>query len=344
NYYANVQTKDGYEWSLWVEVKFHMNTPPPVPTTGVPTGTIAPSGTQTISWTAGGIDTEGSIITYYWYVDDNADFSSPVASGSTTSTTSSSFATNPSATYYCRVRANDTYEYSTANLDWSFSTGANTGNITGYVNDTTPGTPLPGATVSVPGYSTTTDSSGRYNLTGIPIGTYAVTASKVGYNSGVNPGVVVNFGQTTWSNFTLAVSAADFQILWVNYTNPVLTTQTINITVHVKNAGGSGTQTITVTISGTAYSEGKTKTLGPNEEKDIYFPDAGPYAKGTYTITASTPTSTKDSSLTVVEAPPAPTTSFAPPLIGIGIAVLVVAVLGTAVIWRKKKEKKKTKE
>jgi len=31
-------------------------------------------------------------------------------------------------------------------------------------------------------------------------------------------------------------------------------------------------------------------------------------------------------------------------LTGIGIAVLVVAVLGTAVVWRKKKEKKKTKE
>ena len=31
-------------------------------------------------------------------------------------------------------------------------------------------------------------------------------------------------------------------------------------------------------------------------------------------------------------------------LIGIGIAVLVVAILGTMVIWRKKKEKKKTEE
>jgi len=31
-------------------------------------------------------------------------------------------------------------------------------------------------------------------------------------------------------------------------------------------------------------------------------------------------------------------------VIGIGIAVLVVAVLGTVVIWRKKKEKKKTEE
>jgi len=31
-------------------------------------------------------------------------------------------------------------------------------------------------------------------------------------------------------------------------------------------------------------------------------------------------------------------------VIGIGIAVLVVAVLGTAVIWKKKKEKKKIEE
>jgi len=31
-------------------------------------------------------------------------------------------------------------------------------------------------------------------------------------------------------------------------------------------------------------------------------------------------------------------------LIGIGIAVLVVAVLGTMVVWRRKKKKKKTEE
>ena len=47
---------------------------------------------------------------------------------------------------------------------------------------------------------------------------------------------------------------------------------------------------------------------------------------------------------TGVTAPPVVTTSFAPPLIGVGIAVLVVAVLGTLVIWKRKKEKKKTEE
>lgn len=31
-------------------------------------------------------------------------------------------------------------------------------------------------------------------------------------------------------------------------------------------------------------------------------------------------------------------------LIGVGIAVFVVAVLGTVIIWKRKKEKKKTKE
>jgi len=47
---------------------------------------------------------------------------------------------------------------------------------------------------------------------------------------------------------------------------------------------------------------------------------------------------------TGVEAPPVVTTSFEPTLIGVGIAVLVVAVLGTAVIWRKRKGKKKSEE
>jgi hypothetical protein len=53
---------------------------------------------------------------------------------------------------------------------------------------------------------------------------------------------------------------------------------------------------------------------------------------------------TGDKSSTSLTAPLAPTTSFAPTVIGIGIAVLVVAVLGTVVVWKKKKEKKKTKE
>ena len=47
---------------------------------------------------------------------------------------------------------------------------------------------------------------------------------------------------------------------------------------------------------------------------------------------------------TGVTAPPVATTSFAPPLIGINIAVLVVAVLGTVVLWKRKKGKKKSEE
>ena len=47
---------------------------------------------------------------------------------------------------------------------------------------------------------------------------------------------------------------------------------------------------------------------------------------------------------TGVEAPSIVTTSFEPTLIGIGIAVLVVAVLGTVMIWKRKKGKKKTEE
>ena len=43
-------------------------------------------------------------------------------------------------------------------------------------------------------------------------------------------------------------------------------------------------------------------------------------------------------------APPVATTSFEPPLIGIGIAVLVVAVLGTVLVWKRKKGKKKSEE
>jgi hypothetical protein len=55
----------------------------------------------------------------------------------------------------------------------------------------------------VGGASTSTNASGFYQFTNVAAGTYSVTASKTGYNTGTNTGVVVTAGATTVSDFAL---------------------------------------------------------------------------------------------------------------------------------------------
>ena len=132
-----------------------------------------------------------------------------------------------------------------------------------------------------------------------------------------------------------------------DYPSPASTELTYTISVKVyNNQSGSNTWTVKlkidattsdklITIPGTsagwANFTGITFTEGAHTLK-VWVDDLGVTSEKTGSITA----------VTISAAPPS--TSFEPTLIGIGIAVLVVAVLGTAVIWRKRKEKKKSEE
>ena len=80
-----------------------------------------------------------------------------------------------------------------------------TGIISGTVKDVN-NAAINGATVAtnVGGYSTTTNSSGVYSLSGVSVGSYSVTALKSGYLSQTNDNVTVTSGATTTSNFNLA--------------------------------------------------------------------------------------------------------------------------------------------
>jgi len=82
------------------------------------------------------------------------------------------------------------------------------GAITGKVT-TTAGAGISGATVSTNagGYSTTTASDGTYQLSNVDPGTFAVTASKTGYDS-QSKSATVSSGQTTTVDFSLAVQTA----------------------------------------------------------------------------------------------------------------------------------------
>lgn len=92
-----------------------------------------------------------------------------------------------------------------------------TGTIAGTVTDTS-AQPISGANVATSpgGYSGTTNGSGQYTITNVPIGSYGVTASKSGYSSDTENGVNVSDGQTATVNFTLEAGAATGSITgWV---------------------------------------------------------------------------------------------------------------------------------
>jgi hypothetical protein len=83
--------------------------------------------------------------------------------------------------------------------------GAPQGQISGQVTDQATGKPVSGATVTAqPGnYVTRTDSSGSYNLT-LAGGTYTLTATDYGYQTGTQSGVQVTANQTLTENLSLA--------------------------------------------------------------------------------------------------------------------------------------------
>jgi hypothetical protein len=82
---------------------------------------------------------------------------------------------------------------------------AKTGSITGTVTAGAAKHPVPGATVSVPGASVTTSSTGTYTLPGIPAGSIKVHVSAYGYQD-TSTTVTVTASKATTHNFTLSGS------------------------------------------------------------------------------------------------------------------------------------------
>lgn len=121
------------------------------------------------------------------------------------------------------------------------ATAANT--LTGLVTDAFNGNPVPGATVTIAGLSTTTDNSGNYTITNIPAGTlnaefnanvtqgqaplainfsdlssegsHTVTCSKTGYLTYSNNQVVIEPGQTFNLNISLSPTLAAGEMRFV---------------------------------------------------------------------------------------------------------------------------------
>jgi outer membrane receptor for ferrienterochelin and colicin len=97
-----------------------------------------------------------------------------------------------------------------AQILWSTApTWAGTaGKIAGVVKDQETGTPLPGASVMIKGTSigTSTDEDGEYFLINVPVGTYKVEVSLIGYTAVAQTDVTVLLDLTTPLDFELKSS------------------------------------------------------------------------------------------------------------------------------------------
>lgn len=98
----------------------------------------------------------------------------------------------------------------------------NVGKLTGTVSDDT-GAALPGATVFLPEIQrrAATDINGAYTILGIPVGTYEVRFSSVGYGSQTIEGVAISRDRTHRLDVTLG-SGQELSEVTVEYERPII--------------------------------------------------------------------------------------------------------------------------
>lgn len=191
----------------------------------------------------------------------------------------------------------------TGDLHLVIASTPDTGTIVGEVTDATDLEAIPGATVVVkgPNLLATTDASGYYEITNVPVGICTVTASATGYNEESLP-VEVLQGQTTVVDFVL-IPTSIVPTLYVNVAtdeeNYVLR-ETVYITVTVTENNESKppvesaiVQTEITTASGHKYT--KDGITDSNGKVTFKFKIKKPDGKGEYIVIAEASKSGYDS-------------------------------------------------
>lgn len=106
----------------------------------------------------------------------------------------------------------------------------NTGKLAGRVLDASTGEPLPGANVVIVGtqLGTAADIEGNYFIIGVPVGTYDVQASFVGYTPLTQEDVEINNNATRELNFSLTPGTELDEIV-VEYERPLIQKDAIGV-------------------------------------------------------------------------------------------------------------------
>ena len=157
----------------------------------------------------------------------------------------------------------------------------NTGKLSGVVMDGSTGEPLPGANVVIDGtqLGTATDVDGNYFILGVPVGTYTIRATFVGYSPQVQEGVDINAGYTRELNFELSPGAELDEIV-VEYERPLIQKDALGVpnvvtAEDIQNLPVRGIADIAALQAGVVKEEGSGDLFirGGREQEVSYYVD-----------------------------------------------------------------------
>src|SRR3989304_909491 len=91
--------------------------------------------------------------------------------------------------------------------------GATTGRVTGVITDAQTGEPLLGVSVSLEGTTlgAVTDAEGFYVILNVPVGTYTLRISSVGYTAVEVANVAVSADLATYQDYGLSVATTELE-------------------------------------------------------------------------------------------------------------------------------------
>ena len=156
----------------------------------------------------------------------------------------------------------------------------NTGKLSGVVRDASTGESLPGANVIIQGtqLGTASDVDGTYFVIGVPVGTYDITASYVGYQPQTFQEVEINAGYTRQLDFEL-MPGAELEEILVQYERPILQQDAIGVprvvtAEQLTNLPIRGLGNVASLQSGVVTSEGTgLHVRGGREQELVYYLD-----------------------------------------------------------------------
>jgi hypothetical protein len=141
------------------------------------------------------------------------------------------------------------------------------GKMSGTVTDQATGEPLAGVNVIIddPAYTlgAATDLDGYFSILNVPVGTFTVRASYIGYKEYVVQNVRVSLGLTTELNFELEQTALEFEEVLVTAERPMIRKDETNTNI-IKNAEDienlpiRGMQGIAATLAGVVMQDNST--------------------------------------------------------------------------------------
>ena len=138
-----------------------------------------------------------------------------------------------------------------------------TGTLTGTVRDMASNLPIGGATVSVPGKSTSTDTNGAYTMT-LAADTYIVTVTAAGYDPATATVTIVAGGTTTMDFALTAAPPPPPTAMWVDaISSRVLGRKHLWLTIQVTSETGP-----------VAGALGKLELTGPEAWTTVFTTDA----------------------------------------------------------------------